>query len=239
MTDASATLSSALAIVEASNLCRTYDEGRVQALRSISFAIDEGEFVAIQGPSGSGKSTLLQLIGALDAPTDGILRFRGNSFDLLGDMAAFRARTVGFIFQSFHLLPTLSAVENVQVPMFEMPWTAQERRRRAKALLEAVGLGDRADHLPPKLSGGERQRVAIARSLANEPALLLADEPTGNLDSVSAARILDLLEKIHAERGMTLIVVTHDSAVANRARRVLQMLDGKIISDGSHARPSM
>jgi ABC-type lipoprotein export system ATPase subunit len=239
MTNVSTTLTSAQVIVEARDLCRTFDEGRVQALRGISFAIDEGEFVAIQGPSGSGKSTLLQMLGALDAPTEGILQFRGNSFDLLGDMAAFRARTVGFIFQSFHLLPTLSAVENVQVPMFEMPWAANERRHRAKELLDAVGLGDRADHLPPKLSGGERQRVAIARSLANEPALLLADEPTGNLDSVSAALVLDLLEKIHSDRGMTLVVVTHDAAVASRARRVLKMLDGRIVADDRVARPSV
>src|SRR5262249_41448544 len=159
--------------------------------------------------------------GALDEPSDGELSFRGNAFNLLGDIAAFRARTVGFIFQSFHLLPTLSAIENVQVPMFEMPWPASERRKRAKELLEAVGLGDRLDHLPSKLSGGERQRVAIARSLANEPAFLLADEPTGNLDSVSAQRIMALLGKIHAERGMTLVVVTHDASVASHAARVL------------------
>jgi ABC-type lipoprotein export system ATPase subunit len=239
MTDAQTAFSSTPVLVEARDLRRTFDEGRVEALRGISFEINEGEFVAIQGPSGSGKSTLLQLLGALDAPTGGVLHFRGNSFDMLGDMAAFRARTVGFIFQSFHLLPTLSAVENVQIPMFEMPWPAQERRRRAKALLEAVGLGDRLDHLPPKLSGGERQRVAIARSLANEPAMLLADEPTGNLDSVSAERIMDLLEKIHSERGMTLVVVTHDAAVARYAQRVLQMLDGRIVADGRTARPPM
>jgi ABC-type lipoprotein export system ATPase subunit len=239
MTEAQTASPSTPVLVEARDLRRTFDEGRVEALRGISFSIGEGEFVAIQGPSGSGKSTLLQLLGALDAPTAGMLHFRGNSFDLLGDMAAFRARTVGFIFQSFHLLPTLSAIENVQIPMFEMPWPANERKKRAKELLEAVGLGDRLDHLPPKLSGGERQRVAIARSLANEPSLLLADEPTGNLDSVSAAKIMDLLQKIQRARGMTLIVVTHDAAVARYARRVLQMLDGKIVSDGAPARPVM
>ncbi|MFZ0820908.1 MAG: ABC transporter ATP-binding protein [Candidatus Acidiferrales bacterium] len=239
MTDAQTTSPTQAVLVEAHDLRRTFDEGRVEALRGVSFTIGEGEFVAIQGPSGCGKSTLLQMLGALDAPTGGALHFRGNSFDLLGDMAAFRARAVGFIFQSFHLLPTLTAVENVQIPMFEMPWPAHERRKRAKSLLEAVGLGDRLDHLPPKLSGGERQRVAIARSLANEPALLLADEPTGNLDSVSAARIMDLLQKIQSERGMTLVVVTHDPAVARYARRVLKMLDGKIVADGSPARPVM
>jgi len=235
MTEAQTTKSSTPILVEARDLCRTFDEGRVEALRGVSFEIGEGEFVAVQGPSGSGKSTLLQLLGALDAPTSGELRFRGNRFNLLGDIAAFRARTVGFIFQSFHLLPTLSALENVQIPMFEMPWPASERRKRATALLEAVGLGDRLGHLPPKLSGGERQRVAIARALANEPAFLLADEPTGNLDSVSADRIMDLLVKIHAERGMTIVVVTHDATVARHAGRVLRMLDGRIVSQESAA----
>ncbi|HUK30526.1 MAG TPA: ABC transporter ATP-binding protein [Candidatus Acidoferrum sp.] len=238
MTETQTTDSSTSILIEAFDLRRTFDEGRVEALRGVSFVIHEGEFVAIQGPSGSGKSTLLQMLGALDAPTGGEMHFRGSSFDLLGDMAAFRARSVGFIFQSFHLLPTLSAIENVQIPMFEMPWPAHERRHRAKELLEAVGLGDRLDHLPPKLSGGERQRVAIARSLANEPALLLADEPTGNLDSVNADKILELLEKIHTERGMTLIVVTHDPVVASHSERVLQMKDGRIVSDGRPARPN-
>ena len=239
MTEPQTASSSTPVLVEARDLRRTFDEGRVEALRGISFTIGEGEFVAIQGPSGCGKSTLLQMLGALDAPTGGTLQFRGNSFDLLGDMATFRARTVGFIFQSFHLLPTLSAIENVQIPMFEMPWPAHERRKRAKDLLEAIGLGDRLDHLPPKLSGGERQRVAIARSLANEPSLLLADEPTGNLDSVSAGKIMNLLQKIHSERGMTLVVVTHDPEVARYARRVLQMLDGEIVSDSKPTRSGM
>lgn len=236
MTETGTTSSSTPALIEAHGLRRTFDEGRVEALRGVSFVINEGEFVAIQGPSGSGKSTLLQMLGALDAPTEGEMRFRGKSFDAMGDMTTFRARTVGFIFQSFHLLPTLSAMENVQIPMFEMKWSMQERKQRAKSLLEAVGLGDRLDHLPPKLSGGERQRVAIARSLANEPALLLADEPTGNLDSVNAEKILELLEMIHKERGMTLIVVTHDTVVSSHAQRVLQMKDGKIVSDGRPAR---
>jgi len=220
-------------LVEARALTRTFDEGRVQALRGADFSLREGDFVAVIGPSGSGKSTLLQLLGALDRPTSGDVLFGGRSLGADRDLSAFRARTIGFIFQSFHLLPTLTAVENVQIPMFEMPWPAAERRRRAASLLEAVGLGDRLDHLPPKLSGGERQRVAIARSLANEPQLLLADEPTGNLDSDSAARILDLIEQIHARHGMTMVVVTHDPRVAGRAHRVLEMLDGRILSDVS------
>lgn len=222
-------------LVAARALRRTFDEGRVQALRGADFSVREGEFVAIVGPSGCGKSTLLQLLGALDRPTEGEILFRDRPLQELGNPAAFRAKTLGFIFQSFHLLPTLTAVENVQVPMFEMPWSGAERRRRAAELLSGVGLGDRLDHLPMKLSGGERQRVAIARSLANEPQLLLADEPTGNLDSENAVRILDLLEELHGRRGMTLVVVTHDPEVARRAERTLRMLDGRIVSDERRA----
>ena len=219
------------ALIEARNLQREFDGGCVKALRGADFSVSEGEFVAIVGPSGSGKSTLLQLLGALDSPSVGEVLFRGRSLNSLRDPAGFRARAIGFVFQSFHLLPTLTAVENVQVPMFEMPWPSGERRRRAAGLLEAVGLGDRMKHLPVKLSGGERQRVAIARSLANEPEVLLADEPTGNLDSESTARVLDLLQQIHAQRHMTIIVVTHDPDVARRANRTLRMLDGHIIAD--------
>jgi len=218
-------------LLEVRDLHRSFDEGRIQALRGVNFQIRQGEAVAIVGPSGSGKSTLLQLIGALDEPTAGDILFRGQSVRQLGDLARFRARMIGFIFQSFHLLPTLTALENVQVPMLEMPWPVAERRQRAADLLRAVGLGNRLDHLPPKLSGGERQRVAIARSLANEPQLLLADEPTGNLDSVSAGRIMELLRQIYRERGMTLIVVTHDPHVAGIAHRTLRMLDGRIAED--------
>ena len=219
------------ALLEVRGLRREFDGGRVQALRGADFSVREGEFVAIVGPSGCGKSTLLQLLGALDGPTEGEVLFHGRSLGTIRDLSAFRARTIGFVFQSFHLLPTLTAVENVQVPMFEMPWRAGERRRRAEDLLRAVGLEDRMDHLPAKLSGGERQRVAIARSLANEPELLLADEPTGNLDSESAGLVLNLLRQIHAQRGMTVVVVTHDPGVAGVAQRTLRMLDGRIIAD--------
>ena len=218
-------------LIEARNLKREFDDGRVKALRGADFTIREGEFVAIVGPSGSGKSTLLQLLGALDRPSEGEVLFRGQSLNSLGDPSGFRARSLGFVFQSFHLLPTLTAVENVQVPMFEMPMSSGERRRRAVELLEAFGLGDRMGHLPVKLSGGERQRVAIARSLANGPELLLADEPTGNLDSENSARVLELLQHIHAERHMTLIVVTHDPDVAGQAYRTLRMRDGRIVAD--------
>jgi ABC-type lipoprotein export system ATPase subunit len=218
-------------LIEARGLKREFDEGRIQALRGADFSIRQGEFVAIVGPSGSGKSTLLQLLGALDRPSEGEVLFRGKSLNSLPDPSGFRARSLGFVFQSFHLLPTLTAVENVQVPMFEIPMSSRERRRRAVELLEAFGLGDRVGHLPVKLSGGERQRVAIARSLANGPELLLADEPTGNLDSENSARVLDLLKHIHAERRMTLIVVTHDPDVAGEAHRTLRMRDGRIVAD--------
>jgi putative ABC transport system ATP-binding protein len=171
------------------------------------------------------------MLGALDEPTEGDVLFRGQSLRQIRDHSLFRARTIGFVFQSFHLLPTLSALENVQMPMFEMKWPPKQRRAKAVELLNAVGLGERLSHLPRKLSGGERQRVAIARSLANEPKLLLADEPTGNLDSSNAARIIDLLLQIHRQQNMTIIIVTHDLDIAGRTDRIVRMLDGQIITD--------
>ena len=193
--------------------------------------IKEGEFIAIVGPSGCGKSTLLQLLGALDRPTSGTLLYRGQSLPDLPNPAAYRAHEVGFIFQAFHLLPTFTAVENVQIPMFETDRSASERRERAVELLKLVGLEPRLDHFPSKLSGGERQRVAIARSLANEPSLLLADEPTGNLDSENAHAILDLIIRLQQQQGRTMVLVTHDPTIAERAQRILRMKDGRIVSD--------
>ncbi|MDB6073419.1 MAG: lolD 1 [Verrucomicrobiaceae bacterium] len=210
---------------------RDFDGGHVLALRGVSFDIAQGEFVAIIGSSGSGKSTLLSLLGTLDVADQGEILFRGESITKLADPAAFRAKNIGFIFQSFHLLPTLTSLENVQVPMFEMNWGVRERQRRARELLEAVGMGHRLDHLPSKLSGGERQRVAIARSLANDPPILLADEPTGNLDSRNSGQIMELLESLHKDKGMTLILVTHDLQVASAADRIITMSDGQIASD--------
>jgi putative ABC transport system ATP-binding protein len=187
------------------------------------------------GPSGSGKSTLLNILGALETEFDGEITIDGVSLHRLAEPEQFRARVIGFVFQSFHLLPTLTALENVQVPMFEMPWSASDRRQRAATLLDSVGLAGRMNHLPSKLSGGERQRVAIARSLANEPSLLLADEPTGNLDSTSAGKILDVLQLIHQRNNMTIIMVTHELDVAGHAQRILQMLDGRIVNDAPSA----
>lgn len=219
-------------VYEAVDLKKDYDDGQVQALRGISFRIREGESVAILGPSGCGKSTLLQMLGALDHPSSGVLRYRGKSLPDFPDPARYRAKEIGFIFQAFHLLPTLTVAENVQVPMLETSRPVKERRDRAVELLQAVGLGHRLDHFPSKLSGGERQRVAIARSLANEPKVLLADEPTGNLDSKNAEAILDLLLQIQSERKMTLVMVTHDLEIASRASRAIQMKDGQIAADG-------
>ena len=210
---------------------RAFDGGRVVALREVDLAIHAGEFVAVVGPSGCGKSTLLHLLGALDGPDAGEARFCGEKLAGASARSRFRSRNVGFVFQSFHLLPTLTALENVQIPMFEMSWTRAERRRRAEALLSEVGLAERFHHLPSALSGGERQRVALARSLANEPQIILADEPTGNLDSASAARLLGLLAHLHQARGTALVVVTHDAGVARRAQRILTMRDGCILSD--------
>ncbi len=218
-------------VYSAVGLKKEFDDGRVQALRGVDFCIAEGEFVAITGPSGCGKTTLLQMLGALDFPSAGTLHYRGNSIPDLPEPATYRAREIGIIFQAFHLLPTFTALENVQIPMFETDMRAAQRKERADLLLKSVGLAERSDHFPAKLSGGERQRVAIARSLANSPSVLLADEPTGNLDSENAHLILDLIIRLHREQNMTLVLVTHDPSIAQRASRTVQMKDGRIISD--------
>ena len=171
------------------------------------------------------------MLGSLDKPTEGKLNYRGNSLPDMKDHAAYRAHEIGIIFQSFHLLPTFTVLENVQIPMFEGKASRSERKLRATGLLESVGLGHRLNHYPSELSGGERQRVAIARSLVNKPSVLLADEPTGNLDSVSADQIIDLLLELHGQLGVTLVLVTHDPSIAERASRVIRMKDGQVISD--------
>jgi putative ABC transport system ATP-binding protein len=222
-------------VFEAVGLTKEFDEGKVRALRGVDFKISDGEFVAIVGPSGSGKTTLLQMLGALDQPSSGTLSYRGKSLVDLNDDAAYRAHEIGFIFQSFHLLPTFTAIENVEIPMFEDHQSRSGRSARALELLKLVGLAERIDHFPAKLSGGERQRVAIARSLANSPSVLLADEPTGNLDSKNAVVVLDLLSDLHRQRQMTLILITHDMTVARRASRAIQMKDGRIVFDGDPA----
>lgn len=216
-------------IFEAIGLKKDFDDGQVEALRGVDLRIAAGEFVAVTGPSGCGKTTLLQMLGGLDHPTAGTLRYRGKLITDLPDLAAYRAREIGFVFQAFHLLPSFTSFENVQIPMFETNRPRSQRAHRALELLKAVGLEHRLNHLPAKLSGGERQRVAIARSLANGPSVLLADEPTGNLDSASARLVLDLIVQFHKERQMTLVLVTHDMAIARRASRALLMKDGQVV----------
>jgi ABC-type lipoprotein export system ATPase subunit len=218
-------------LFEAIGIAKKFEDGQVQALRGVNFRVVPGEFIAITGPSGCGKTTLLQMLGALDRPTKGTLLYRGNSIPDLRDPSRYRALEIGFIFQAFHLLPTFTALENVQIPMFENHLSASERKGRAAALLKSVGLSNRLDHFPARLSGGERQRVAIARSLANSPSVLLADEPTGNLDSENADLILELITRFHDEQNMTLVLVTHDMGIARRASRIIQMKDGRIVTD--------
>ena len=218
-------------VYELTGLKKEYDEGSVQALRGVDLRIYQGEFVAITGPSGCGKSTLLQMLGALDEPTSGSLSYRGKPLPGHAEASTYRAREIGIIFQAFHLLPTFTAVENVQLPMFETDRPAADRKSRATELLESVGLGKRMDHFPAKLSGGERQRVAIARSLGNSPSVLLADEPTGNLDSVTTGEVMALLTRLNADRGITVLVVTHADDVAACARRTVVIKDGLIASD--------
>jgi ABC-type lipoprotein export system ATPase subunit len=221
-------MSDSLLAVE--SLRKSYEQGQIQALDGVDLEIQAGEFVSISGPSGSGKSTLLQLLGGLDAPTSGKVLFKGQVLGKDVDLDTYRLRKVGFIFQAFHLLPSLRAIENVQVPWLGSGSSAKGRGERAEALLRELGLGHRLNQFPGQLSAGERQRVAIARSLANDPEILLADEPTGNLDSVNTAKIMDVLIGLQQKRGMTLIVVTHEDSIAESAPRHIRMRDGRIAS---------
>jgi ABC-type lipoprotein export system ATPase subunit len=215
-------------LLEVRSLYKSYDEGKIEALRGVDLSIATGEFLAITGPSGSGKSTLLHMLGGLDSPTSGGVLFRNAELGKSIDLDTYRSRNVGFIFQAFHLMPTLSAIENVQLPMIGSNGMRRDRAAKAKELLEELGLAHRIRQYPNQLSGGERQRVAIARALANDPEILLADEPTGNLDSVNSARIMEILIGIQKQRGMTLIVVTHENDVAHSAARQIRFRDGRI-----------
>ncbi len=214
--------------LEVRNLRKSYDDGRIEALRGVSLSIHAGEYVAISGASGSGKSTLLQLLGGLDKPTSGEVLFQNSALGSAIGLDTYRAHHVGFIFQAFYLLPTLRAIENVQVPMMGLPGNGQSKAERAEALLTEMGLEHRLNQYPNTLSAGERQRVAIARALANHPEILLADEPTGNLDSVNSARIMEILTGIQHKRGMTLVIVTHENDIANAAPRHVRIRDGRI-----------
>jgi len=226
------------ALIETCELTKLYGDGeQVRALDGIDLTIHDGETVAVMGPSGSGKSTLLNMLGGLDRPTSGRVIIDDRDLAEIRNLDAFRAQTVGFVFQLHNLLPTLTALENVEVPMRGQRMGRRARRARAEDLLEIVGLGDRMKHLPSQLSGGQRQRVAIARALANHPRLILADEPTGNLDTTAGEEIMRLLADLNKSQGTTLIVVTHDRRVARSTGRILTMRDGLIIDDHSVAEP--
>ncbi|MFQ6101046.1 MAG: ABC transporter ATP-binding protein [Anaerolineae bacterium] len=225
-------------IVETRDLVKIYSDGtRVRALDGVNMRVARGEFVSVMGPSGSGKSTLLNMLGALDRPTGGQALVNGEDLATVRDLDTFRARTVGFIFQLHNLIPTLTARENVGVPMIGQHVGRGERHRRAEELLGLVGLAERMNHLPNQLSGGERQRVAIARALANRPVLILADEPTGDLDSESGAEVIGLMHRLNHELGTTIIVVTHDPAVARQTDRILIMRDGRIVHEHTVGTP--
>lgn len=220
-------------VIRLENVWKIYEMGdvKVNALRGLNLTVKKGDFVAVMGPSGSGKSTAVNMIGCLDIPSKGkiFLEHRDISKLTESDLAQIRGQKIGFIFQQFNLIPTLSALGNVMLPMVFQNKPESERRARAKHLLEMVGLGDRIDHKPTELSGGQQQRVAIARSLANDPEVVLADEPTGNLDQHTGKMIIDFLKKLHKEEGKTIIMVTHDANVAKQAHRIEHLVDGTIV----------
>jgi ABC-type lipoprotein export system ATPase subunit len=217
-------------LLEGQGLRKSYEDGHIQALEGVDLRVDAGDFVSISGPSGSGKSTLLNLLGGLDTPTSGGVFYKGKKLGAEVGLDIYRSQHVGFVFQAFYLLPSLSAVENVQVPWIGGNSAARSRAEKAEQLLTELGMGHRLHHYPGQLSAGERQRVAIARSLANDPEVLLADEPTGNLDSANSSRIMDTLIGLQAKRGMTLIIVTHEDSIAESAPRHIRMRDGRIVS---------
>jgi putative ABC transport system ATP-binding protein len=221
-------------MISLSNITKTYHMGKVDftVLSGVSLGVRRGEMIAIMGPSGSGKSTLMNIIGCLDRPTSGSYRFEEREIDAMTDdeLASIRNVKIGFVFQTFNLLPRFTALKNVEVPLIYSGVPARQRRERALPQLEKVGLADRLQHKPTELSGGQQQRVAIARALVNNPPLLLADEPTGNLDSRSGAEILNILTGLN-EQGTTVIIVTHDQSVADRCRRIVNVKDGQIVND--------
>ncbi len=225
-------------IIKLENVWKIYKMGEVEvpALKSINLEVKKGEFLAVMGPSGSGKSTAMNMIGCLDVPTKGKVFLEHHDISHLSesDLAQIRGKKIGFIFQVFNLIPTLSALENVTLPMIFQNITKEERIRRATKLLEMVGLGDRIKHKPNELSGGQQQRVAIARSLINDPEVILADEPTGNLDSVSGHKVIDFLKDLHKKEKKTIVMVTHDEDIAKNAQRIEYLHDGQIVKGRKH-----
>jgi putative ABC transport system ATP-binding protein len=231
------TVSDTTPTYELETASRAYGDGatRVVALDGLDLTIKRGEFVAVFGPSGSGKTTLLQLLGAMDRPSGGSIQFEGQALEGLGDsaLAELRLRAIGFVFQQFNLIPTLNAAENVEAGLAPLAMSRAARRETAAKQLEAVGIAPRARHLPTQLSGGEQQRVAIARALAHSPRVVLADEPTGNLDTTNGELVMELLARLHSELEITLVLVTHDEWIAERADRVLRLADGRLVEDSA------
>ena len=221
-------------VIDLQDVTKVHQLGKVMvtALAGVSLTVDRGEMVAIMGPSGSGKSTMMNLIGCLDVPTTGRYVFEGQDVGPMGDdrLAAIRNRKVGFVFQTYNLLPRLTAQANVELPL--LYGNGRDRRARSYEALKRVGLGDRASHRPTELSGGEQQRVGIARALVKDPTLLLADEPTGNLDSRSSEQIMSIIQRLNSEEGITVVIVTHEPEIAEHAQRIVSMRDGKLVSDG-------
>ena len=234
-----------MALIKLSSVGKTYEMGanRVHALRDVSLEIEAGEFVCITGPSGSGKSTMMHILGCLDRPTEGSYELDGREVASMTpeELADTRNRTIGFVFQGFNLLPRTSALENVEVPMlYSRPLpSAAERHERGRAVLGALGLAERADHLPSQLSGGQQQRVAIARALVNEPSLILADEPTGNLDSVTSVEVMRTLQELRETRGITIVLITHEPEIAAYGTRVISIRDGVITEDRKNPTPAI
>jgi putative ABC transport system ATP-binding protein len=228
-----------MSLLDLKSITKDYPLGQtvVHALRGLDLSIEKGEIVAIMGPSGSGKSTLMHVLGALDTPTTGTASLEGHNLQELGEneLVTLRGRKVGFVFQTFNLIQALTALQNVELPMTFLGVKKSARSERAQALLEKVGLGDRMEHRPNELSGGERQRVAIARALANNPEIILADEPTGNLDSETGATILDLLKRLSVEEGKTMILITHDPDAAAIAHRIIRLRDGRVVEEVRNA----
>ena len=214
-------------IIEIKGLKKSYDNGKIKALNGMDLEVKKGEFISIMGPSGSGKSSLLNMIGALDRADEGSIKVAGIDLMKTKKLYEFRSKEIGFVFQMHNLIPNLSVLENVQIPMFETKTSPKDMKKRALELLEAVNLGDKINQKPTKLSGGERQRVAIARALVNHPSIILADEPTGSLDSKTGEVILNLLKDLHSKENVTLVMVTHEPYVGNMAERIVTVLDGK------------